>query len=357
AAVLDPDTNEDPAAWAVRGSVYLTQLGDPTLSSLETDPVELSLRSYEAANDLGLDARLQARLRSEVPELEAVVQGRLSDDVEQRNWADAARELDLAQRIHVVNLSIGTGDVAREIALRRLASRVEAEAGDAVRAADHYEALVAMTRAHEMPLVLDIVLALTDRGRPHRARALADAASTELPGDLDLFELHIGLALELGDPLAARTELDTRREWLSTTVDGAMTAARLYTRMQAGGLARMMWSRVLELEPEHFTAHYALGQSLATHAVTMRSTLGAASSEEAALLQANLDELWFLAEAHLQRAHRLDPARLAPLEALVALYTSKWAHLDPGSLTGAARDAYDFDQVRRSAARAMLDAR
>ncbi len=358
AAVLDPETREDPAAWAIRGTVYLAQLGDPALAHLETDPVELSLRSFEAATDLGADGPIRDRMRLEVPELEAVVQHRLATDVDRRNWGNAARELDLAQRIHRVNVSIGTADAQREVALRRLACRVEAEAGDVARAADHYEALVAITQHHEMPLVLDVVLALADRGRPHRARALADAASVEFPSELDLFEVRIGLSIELGDLVTAKAIVDDRRGWLSESVDGASRAARLYARIKADGLARLMWSRVLELDPEHFTAHHALGRSLARHARSMRSALGIGSpSDDDALLRTNLEVLWREAEAHLRRAHRIDPARRGPVEGLVELYTLKWMDVDPELLSGSARDAYDFDQLRYQAARSMLEAR
>ena len=128
-AVLDPRTSQDPEAWAVRGTVYLRQVGDPALSGLASDPVELALRSYEEASELGANEALKARMRAEVPELEAVVQRRLSHDVRARNWGSAAHELDLAQRIHRVNLSIGTGDVQREVALRRLACRGRGRSG------------------------------------------------------------------------------------------------------------------------------------------------------------------------------------------------------------------------------------
>jgi len=354
-AVLDPGTSQDPEAWAVRGQVYLRQVDSPDLAALETDPVELALRSYEAATHLGADATLKARLRTEVPELEALVQQRLSRHIEVRNWQTAARELEIAQRVHRVNLAIGTGDVQREIALRRLACRVEAEAGDVQRAADHYEALVGITRTHELPLALDVILALADRGRPQRALALADKVAVEFPGELELLEVRVGLAIDLGDARRARSTLDERRGWLSESVEGALAAARLYLRLDAGERARTMWTRVLALRPDHFGAHLALGRSLAGHAAVLQDAWSRAP--EPPSLRADLAEVWSRAEHHLRAAQRLDPARQAPLEALVELYRRKWSDADPAALSAPDRDAYDFDQVRRSAVQAMLDAR
>ncbi|MEN0065462.1 MAG: hypothetical protein AAGA48_25170 [Myxococcota bacterium] len=353
-AILDPQLRHEPETWAIRGQVYLTQVGDPLLAALAADPLELSLRSYEAAAELGADEPLKARMRAEVPALEAVVQQRLAHHVTVRNWLSAAEELQLAQRVHRVNLSIGTGDIEREIALRRLACRVEAEAGDVERAADHYEALVAITQAHEMPLALDVILALKDRGRPKRARALALAASTALPDHLDLFEVRVGLVFDLGDPVMAKATVDERREALSASAEGALRAASLYQRIDASGLARMMWSRVIELQPDHFTARLALGQSIMRHAGAMRTTFRSEAGPMSRALWRSLEELWRQAEAHLQHAHRIEPARGAPLESLVQLYADKWAGIDPAALSPEDRDAFEADQVRRSSAEAML---
>ena len=223
-----------------------------------------------------------------------------------------------------------------------------------MRAADHYDALIAITRTHEMPLAMDVILALADRGHPERARALADAASTELPGDLELFEVRLGLTIDLGDHPSAKEVLGQRSHWLSESIDGATTAARLYARLHADNLSREMWSRVIELEPEHFNAHYALGQSLASQAVQLHL---AATGGNRSLLGSNLAELWREAESHLERAHRIDPARRAPLEALAELYTSKWAHVDPDDVPLGDQKAFDSDQVRRDTVQAMLDAR
>lgn len=355
-AVLDPSSSEDPRAWALRGQVYLTQLGNPALSGLDTDPVELSLKSYEAATELGAGEPLQARMRSEVPELEAVVQQRLSRHIDARNWSVAAHELSLAQRIHRINLTIGTGDVQREVALRRLASQVEAEAGDALRAADHYEALVAITRTHEMPLVLDVILALSDRGQPDRARALATLASDAMPNDFELFELMVQLTLEGGDVEGARDAVDRRRADLTESVEGSVLAAVLYERAGAQPMARMLWSRVIELSPGHYRARLALGRSLSDHAGTLTHEWTPPPSEtDAALLDANLAVLWREAEDHLRRAHDLEPTREAPLRALLRLYEQKWAHVDPTALDEAARAAFDADLRRSLAVRAQLD--
>ena len=203
-----------------------------------------------------------------------------------------------------------------------------------------------------------------DRGRPQRALALAEAVSAEYPGDLELLELRVGLAIDLGDPAAARAVLNARQTSLSGTTEGAMTAATLYARLGADGLARMMWTRSLELAPEHFAAHLALGRSLVVHASdlqdTWRSSAGAVSaraSEDASQVPTNLSTLWDKAERHLRRAQELEPARRAPLDGLAELYELKWAHADPATLRPEDRGEYDLDQGRRSAVLAMLDAR
>lgn len=356
---------EDPAAWAVRGRVFLQYVLRPELPApAGVDPAREAVDSYEKALALGASGAVHAGLASEVPALESAVVAGLLNEVEGKQWATAQERLALALRARAMSDTLNGRDAEREAAVRRLAVQVTAQAGDLAAARSHYETFVSAAGREDPGLAVLVARKLADKGDGDGALAFLAPLSAAAPDDERLLRAEVDLMLGLERGADAIHRVDQAWERLATSVSGAFLAAGLYAKAGAEEKARSGWERVLELDPRHLDSLVALAGSLTRLGQAHAAQLSARAEEaaqrrpdpEITRLISERDDAWARAEASLATAAEVDGRHRAAAEARVALYEAQVAGVDRGSLKKADQAAHDARLERLQAARAALAA-
>lgn len=317
---------DDPTLAALSGRLWLSAATHGRAVDGAV-PVEQALRAFEKAQGQ-VEGEVRAQTEPAVSQLASLLVADLTNQVEGKQWDDAATTADRCGRAFAVATAFGQRDPERVATYERLATRVAVHADDLGAAKTHYAALQAATGTWDAALGAKVARALQEHDSPAAALAFLAPVLDTQPTEEALLRAWVEIALAGGDTAAAVARLDAVRDGLATSKSGAVLLGELYAAAGQKDAARTAYESLLALEPTNIPANAALARFWLAAAGETAAQLDAETaarkpSRELKQLQERVAADLQQADERARVAAEADPSDLALQELLAEVLTAR----------------------------------